>query len=248
LTLRQRKWQIPPYKVYKNVSNPNDIISTRRGCHNCPNGPYNESGFLEKSGGGRCCWEWCKTPVRVGNAYTECQDCIEGSECNDFMLETVQEASEPPDPIHVCYGWRIHIRLQNIQSFEEDEGHPFHLHGHKFQVVRLQPLNGSTSLQLIGKEIIDGPLMDTVWVPFSTAVTIAFDAINPGRWLLHCHNHFHLENGMATAVIYDSCDDVYDNLTRPSIGDAGDPPVRLCGTTGCNLDIASITLNTTSLI
>jgi FtsP/CotA-like multicopper oxidase with cupredoxin domain len=35
------------------------------------------------------------------------------------------------------------------------------------------------------------------------AVRIAFDADNPGRWALHCHNLDHMQTGMMTEVRYD---------------------------------------------
>jgi FtsP/CotA-like multicopper oxidase with cupredoxin domain len=34
------------------------------------------------------------------------------------------------------------------------------------------------------------------------SVTIAFDANNPGRWELHCHNLYHMMTGMMTEVRY----------------------------------------------
>ena len=33
---------------------------------------------------------------------------------------------------------------------------------------------------------------------------IAFDADNPGRWLFHCHNLYHMATGMMTEVAYDN--------------------------------------------
>ena len=35
------------------------------------------------------------------------------------------------------------------------------------------------------------------------SVTVAFDAGNPGRWPLHCHNLMHMATGMMTEVVYD---------------------------------------------
>ena len=63
-----------------------------------------------------------------------------------------------------------------------------HLHGHHFQVV----LPGSR-----------GPVKDTVAVP-SRGGEVTFDwrADNPGRWLFHCHNHYHMEHGMLRLVEY----------------------------------------------
>jgi FtsP/CotA-like multicopper oxidase with cupredoxin domain len=68
--------------------------------------------------------------------------------------------------------------------------HPMHLHGHHFQVVGV---NGKA---------LQGAMRDTVLVPIGSAVTIAFDADNPGNWLLHCHNLLHMATGMMTEVAY----------------------------------------------
>jgi FtsP/CotA-like multicopper oxidase with cupredoxin domain len=68
--------------------------------------------------------------------------------------------------------------------------HPMHLHGHHFQVMAL---NGQP---------FQGAVRDTVLVPPMTSVTVAFVADNPGRWLFHCHNLYHMMAGMMTEVIY----------------------------------------------
>jgi FtsP/CotA-like multicopper oxidase with cupredoxin domain len=72
-----------------------------------------------------------------------------------------------------------------------DMAHPMHLHGHTFQVVSL---NGVP---------VTGAVRDTVLVPANGSVTVAFDADNPGRWPLHCHNLLHMATGMMTEVVYD---------------------------------------------
>lgn len=33
---------------------------------------------------------------------------------------------------------------------------------------------------------------------------MVFQASNPGKWMLHCHNAYHLESGMAALVTYRS--------------------------------------------
>jgi FtsP/CotA-like multicopper oxidase with cupredoxin domain len=33
-------------------------------------------------------------------------------------------------------------------------------------------------------------------------VTLAFDADNPGKWMFHCHNLYHMQAGMMTQVRY----------------------------------------------
>nr|WP_273737785.1 multicopper oxidase domain-containing protein [Natrinema soli] len=62
--------------------------------------------------------------------------------------------------------------------------HPMHLHGHFFQV--------------------GDAVKDTVLVALhGDQVTFDFRADNPGDWLFHCHNVYHLERGMARVFEYD---------------------------------------------
>jgi len=80
-------------------------------------------------------------------------------------------------------GQRVRMRYVN----ESKMYHPMHLHGHTFQV--LGP-NGPAARK------------DTVLVPPLQTVQIDFDTNNPGRWITHCHNDYHLEAGMATFIEY----------------------------------------------
>lgn len=89
-------------------------------------------------------------------------------------------------PIEVAQGERVEIMMHNMTMMS----HPMHLHGHHFQVVGID-----------GKRIA-GALRDTVMVPSMGAVTIRFDADNPGEWPLHCHNLYHMAAGMMTTVKY----------------------------------------------
>lgn len=66
--------------------------------------------------------------------------------------------------------------------------HPMHLHGHFFRVLNA---NGEKS-----------PLKHTVDVPPHGSRTIEFYANEPGRWMLHCHNLYHMKTGMARVVKY----------------------------------------------
>ncbi len=69
--------------------------------------------------------------------------------------------------------------------------HPMHLHGHHFQVVEID-----------GRPVA-GAVRDTVLVMPGGSVRVAFDADNPGRWLIHCHNLYHMATGMMTEVVYE---------------------------------------------
>lgn len=89
--------------------------------------------------------------------------------------------------LSVRQGERVVLRMIN----ETDMAHPMHLHGHHFQVVG------------IDRQSINGPVRDTVLVMPRGQVDIAFDADNPGRWLLHCHNLYHMAAGMMTTLAYE---------------------------------------------
>lgn len=81
-------------------------------------------------------------------------------------------------------GERVELMFHNMSMM----AHPMHLHGHVFQVVEL---NGRR---------LAGALRDTVLVPPMAAVTIAFDAGEAARWMLHCHHMPHLVTGMMTEL------------------------------------------------
>ncbi|MBN9094659.1 MULTISPECIES: multicopper oxidase family protein [Pandoraea] len=90
------------------------------------------------------------------------------------------------DTVKIRKGQRVAITFQNTTMM----AHPMHLHGHHFQIVAL---NGKA---------FSGALRDTVHVPPMAKLTLAFDADNAGRWLMHCHNLYHMMAGMITEVGY----------------------------------------------
>lgn len=68
--------------------------------------------------------------------------------------------------------------------------HPMHLHGHFFRVLNKH-----------GKR---SPLKHTVDIAPHTTKVIEFFTDEPGEWMLHCHNLYHLKTGMARVVKYSS--------------------------------------------
>jgi FtsP/CotA-like multicopper oxidase with cupredoxin domain len=68
--------------------------------------------------------------------------------------------------------------------------HPMHLHGHFFRV-----LNQGGDLS---------PLKHTVDVPPHGTRVIEFYANEPGQWMLHCHNLYHMKTGMGRVVRYNT--------------------------------------------
>jgi FtsP/CotA-like multicopper oxidase with cupredoxin domain len=89
-------------------------------------------------------------------------------------------------PLMLEKGQRVEIEMINHSMM----AHPMHLHGHAFQVIAV---NGRP---------IRGAVRDTVLVMPMGSVRIAFDADNPGRWPLHCHNLYHMMTGMMTELRY----------------------------------------------
>ena len=89
-------------------------------------------------------------------------------------------------PLAAAEGERVELVFVN----ETPMPHPMHLHGHAFQVVE------------IDGERFSGAVRDTVLVTPGRRVVVAFDALNPGWWALHCHLLYHLEAGMFTTIKY----------------------------------------------
>ena len=85
-------------------------------------------------------------------------------------------------PVTAKTGERVEIMFHNMSMM----AHPMHLHGHAFQVVG------------IGMDRIAGAVRDTVHVPPMGMVTVAVDAGEAARWMLHCHHMPHLATGMMT--------------------------------------------------
>ena len=84
-------------------------------------------------------------------------------------------------PIAVRQGERLRLKVvNNTMMF-----HPIHLHGHTFEMV------GQGNAR-----------KDTVNVLPMSSVEFDIEADNPGQWMLHCHNTYHFESGMATTLSY----------------------------------------------
>jgi len=83
------------------------------------------------------------------------------------------------NPTRVRSGQRVRVEFANTTMM----WHPMHLHGHTFQML-------------------GGPRKDTAIVLPGQTVACDFDADNPGQWMVHCHNTYHHEAGMAAVLGY----------------------------------------------
>lgn len=93
------------------------------------------------------------------------------------------ESAGEAEPLDVRAGEKVRLVFDNRTTMF----HPMHLHGHTFQVV--EPVAG-------------GPRKDSLIVLPNERMAVDFVADNPGQWVLHCHNVYHMEGGMETVVSY----------------------------------------------
>lgn len=115
---------------------------------------------------------------------------IYGSNTNTFVLQK--------DEV-------VEIVLNNM-----DPGlHPFHLHGHTFQVIsRSEGADDEDEPQIYDSlnpehtRFPKHPMMrDTVVANANGFIVLRFKADNPGVWFFHCHVDWHLEQGLAVTFV-----------------------------------------------
>ncbi|MQA13491.1 MAG: multicopper oxidase domain-containing protein [Pseudonocardiaceae bacterium] len=122
-----------------------------------------------------------------------------------------------------AYGWRInaetynaadpfagitplpvrrgeHVRMTLIN--QTPAFHPMHLHGHTIQVRAIGTNRAYYRDGAADTPLPAGARKDTVQVAPGQRIAVDFVADNPGQWLHHCHNAYHLAAGMATIVSY----------------------------------------------
>lgn len=132
-------------------------------------------------------------------------------------LGTVLSANNDSDSLNAqIYGSNTHgIVLQKDEIVEivlnnNDTGvHPFHLHGHVFQVVERGPdysdedgpIPYNESAPYIPRN--ESMFRDVLYVRPQSYFVIRFKANNPGVWFFHCHIEWHLLQGLALTLIED---------------------------------------------
>lgn len=132
-------------------------------------------------------------------------------------LSTVMSA--PNDTVALTsevYGTNTHTYVLQPDDIIEivlnnnDTGkHPFHMHGHVFQVIERGPDYGDSDDPIpynesAPYEMPEYPMVrDTLYVrPYSYFV-IRVRADNPGVWFFHCHIEWHLLQGLAMVLVED---------------------------------------------
>lgn len=119
--------------------------------------------------------------VRLGRRSSDADFTVEltGDEA-DYTWGINGKPFAETDPFEIEEGQRVRVLLRNRSTM----WHPMHLHGHTFALED------------------GGARKDTVIVRPDEEIAFTFEADNPGQWMLHCHNTYHLEAGMASVVSY----------------------------------------------
>lgn len=100
------------------------------------------------------------------------------------------------NPIILKKGEVVEIVLNNNHA----NLHPWHLHGHAFQVIqRSDPNTGPFTAY---GDLAPIPVRrDTIMANVESHIVVRFTADNPGVWLFHCHIEWHIEAGLTVTMI-----------------------------------------------
>lgn len=120
------------------------------------------------------------------------------------VLSTGENATNP-----AIYGSNTNAFILNANEVVEiilnndDPGkHPFHLHGHAFQVVtRSEEEAGFFDPSNVTALPATPMKRDTILVRPNGHIVLRFRADNAGVWLFHCHIEWHVASGLTATMI-----------------------------------------------
>ncbi|KAL5364168.1 Cupredoxin [Aspergillus floccosus] len=112
--------------------------------------------------------------------------------------------------------------------------HPIHLHGHDFFILSQgqNAWNGSTVTD-------NPPRRDTAMLPANGHLVIAFQADNPGAWLMHCHIGWHTTEGFALQFL-ERADEVTDTINYELLQNTCDSWIRYDETHGIDQEDSGV--------
>jgi iron transport multicopper oxidase len=122
-----------------------------------------------------------------------------------------------------------HLDVVEVILNNNDTGtHPFHLHGHNFQVISRTPsiTDGFYTYGDLAAPVPYDPnnhtafpqypiRRDVIVLPPQGSVVLRFVADNPGVWFFHCHIDWHLSQGLASVFI-EAPQQMQERLTIPA--------------------------------
>ncbi|KAK4235038.1 multicopper oxidase [Achaetomium macrosporum] len=114
------------------------------------------------------------------------------------------------NPFIVNFNETVQLVMNNFDV----ANHPFHLHGHRFQILD-RPDSGTGPWPGRDTNYASTPILrDTVTVMPKSYTVLRFKADNPGVWLFHCHIEWHVEMGLTATII--EAPDRLRNMTFPA--------------------------------
>ncbi|KAF2497204.1 iron transport multicopper oxidase FET3 precursor [Lophium mytilinum] len=110
-----------------------------------------------------------------------------------------------------------HNQVVEIVLNNNDPGkHPFHLHGHAFQVVVRSDDEAGNYDPTAPPDMPKTPMRrDTILVRPDGHIVLRFRADNPGVWLFHCHIEWHVSSGLIATMV-EAPLILQDTLTLPA--------------------------------
>jgi iron transport multicopper oxidase len=101
------------------------------------------------------------------------------------------------NPFVVNRGDIVQLTVNNLDAAI----HPFHLHGHQFQVCERPSSNKGAFNNHTRNFPAVPPRRDTIAVNAGSYAVLRFQAENPGVWLFHCHIEWHVIMGLTATII-----------------------------------------------
>ncbi|PFH53178.1 multicopper oxidase [Amanita thiersii Skay4041] len=133
------------------------------------------------------------------------------------LLQLLSGAKKPADLLPSEHVFIIEPNKIIEVSIPGTGQHPFHLHGHNFDVIR-----SSNQVEL---NFVNPPRRDVVAIAGGNT-TFRFFSNNAGAWFLHCHIDWHLEAGLA--IVFGEAPQ--DNIEGPQAQITPDDWLALCPT------------------
>ncbi|XPS97992.1 hypothetical protein M3J09_007208 [Ascochyta lentis] len=92
--------------------------------------------------------------------------------------------------------------VEIVLNNNDDGKHPFHLHGHAFQVIARSDEDAGSYRAENEVNMASVPMRrDTVMVQPNGYAVLRFRSDNPGVWLFHCHIEWHVATGLIATFI-----------------------------------------------
>lgn len=125
---------------------------------------------------------------------------------DDMDFTTLYNNQTKPLIFHLEYVPQNPITYEFILINNESQPHPWHVHGHTVDVIKMDsigiwdwtnPLVQEMQWGIVNSTASTSMKADTFVIPSKSYVQFRLVANNPGPWLVHCHMPYHSEVGMA---------------------------------------------------